>query len=122
MMTEKQIEFNDTMNYLKNNNIQPIILYFFDYFETGNVIQNIKTKEEYVVIDTHLNGDDNYYSWIEVVSLKEYESNHCILKDKLKTIINIFNYRNDNEDYIMLNKKYIVKKEEIYTFGGKEND
>ena len=122
MMTERQIEFNDTMNYLKNNNIQPIILYFFDYFETGNVIQNIKTKEEYVVIDTHLNGDDNYYSWIEVVSLKEYESNHCILKDKLKTIINIFNYRNDNEDYIMLNKKYIVKKEEIYTFGGKEND
>ena len=122
MMTERQIEFNDTMNYLKNNNIQPIILYFFDYFETGNVIQNIKTKEEYVVIDTHLNGDDNYYSRIEVVSLKEYESNHCILKDKLKTIINIFNYRNDNEDYIMLNKKYIVKKEEIYTFGGKEND
>ena len=122
MITEKQIEFNDTMNYLKNNNIQPIILYFFDYFETGNVIQNIKTKEEYVVIDTHLNGDDNYYSWIEVVSLKEYESNNCILKDKLKTIINIFNYRNDNEDYIMLNKKYIVKKEEIYTFGGKEND
>ena len=45
MMTERQIEFNDTMNYLKNNNIQPIILYFFDYFETGNVIQNIKTKE-----------------------------------------------------------------------------
>ena len=121
-MTEKQIEFNDTMNYLKNNNIQPIILYFFDYFETGNVIQNIKTKEEYVVIDTHLNSDDNYYSWIEVVSLKEYESNHCVLKDKLKTIINISNYRNDNENYIMLNKKYIVKKEEIYTFGGKEND
>lgn len=122
MMTERQIEFNNTMNYLKNNNIQPIILYFFDYFKAGNVIQNIKTKEEYVVIDTHLNGDDNYYSWIEVVNLKEYESNHCILKDKLKTIINIFNYQNDNEDYIMLNKKYIVKKEEIYTFGGKEND
>lgn len=122
MMTERQIEFNNTMNYLKNNNIQPIILYFFDYFKAGNVIQNIKTKEEYVVIDTHLNGDDNYYSWIEVISLKEYESNHCILKDKLKTIINIFNYQNDNEDYIMLNKKYIVKKEEIYTFGGKEND
>lgn len=28
MMTERQIEFNNTMNYLKNNNIQPIILYF----------------------------------------------------------------------------------------------
>ena len=121
-MTERQIEFNDTMNYLKNNNIQPIILYFFDCFETGNVIQNIKTKEEYVVIDTHLNGEDDYYSWIEVINLKEYESKHHVSKNKLNTIISIYNSRIDNEKYVMLNKKYIVEKEEIYTFGGKEND
>lgn len=54
--------------------------------KTGMILTNHKGKR-YVVIDTLLNGDDDYYSCLDIISEEEYLDNKGkeISKKELKT-------------------------------------
>lgn len=77
----------------------------------GMVLANHKGKR-YVVIDTLLNGDDDYYSCLDIISEEEYLNNKGkeISKEELKTFETIEMteyykyYKNCNDCYNVSSK------------------
>lgn len=82
----------------------------------GMVLSDEKDRR-YVVIDTNLNGNDDYYSSLEVISEDEYIRNKGkeITKSKLKTLywIEMTEY---HREYKNCERKYKISSEKIFKF------
>ena len=82
----------------------------------GMVLSDDKDRR-YVVIDTNLNGDDDYYSSLAIISEDEYINNKGkeIAKSKLKTLywLEMTEY---HKEYRNCKEQYNVSSEKIYLF------
>lgn len=82
----------------------------------GMVLSDNKNRR-YMVIDTNLNGDDDYYSSFTVISEDEYMENKGkeIAKSKLKTLCWIESHVY-YEEYENCEEQYKISSEKIFMF------
>lgn len=84
--------------------------------ELGMVLLD-KNGNKFVVIDRNLNGNDDYYSSLKVISEKEYSNNKGkIVSEKDLKTKRWIDYDEYHEDYEICNKEYEIELERVFRF------
>lgn len=93
------------------------VLNSFDDFHEGMIIRRKNDNKEFVIISVEHNGDDNYYSYMEVIELndiKEFNLDQfyksSLIKCKCKLI------ENSTYDLTGIEDDFDIVKENAYKF------
>ena len=72
---------------------------------------------KFVVIDRNLNGNDDYYSSLKVISEKEYSNNKGkIVSEKDLKTKRLIDYDEYHKDYEICDKEYEIELERVFRF------
>lgn len=78
---------------------------------------------KFVVIDRNLNGNDDYYSSLKVISEKEYSNNKGkIVSEKDLKTKRLIDYDEYHKDYEICDKEYEIELERVFRFWYKIGD
>ena len=88
----------------------------FEYSPVGTILLNEKNKKNYIIIETDYNGDDDYYSTVDVIELDLYNKLGMEFKGSEieDSILRIESACRDSNDYITSGIHCGIETEIIY--------